>query len=121
MDLKIVPPNMRRFSVIEVDAAVENDELNIHIAFNRRMNHAERLKEWADLVADNLKNACNILAGRSHSFTLADFPLLTISYSGLDAVKRMVSGHPFGQGAHGIVFLPFPDWSCPSICSTLSQ
>nr|BDD69315.1 nonribosomal peptide synthetase gene [Verruciconidia persicina] len=86
MDLKNISPNMRRFSLIEVDAAVENDELNIHIAFNKKMKHVDQLKQWAGLIVDNLKDACNTLAGRSRCFTLADFPLLTISYSGLDAV-----------------------------------
>jgi hypothetical protein len=85
-DLKNISPKMRRFSLIEVDAAVENNNLNIHIAFNKRMKHTDLLKKWAELVVDTLKDTCSTLATRSRSFTLADFPLLTISYSGLDAV-----------------------------------
>ncbi|KAJ3536859.1 hypothetical protein NM208_g6548 [Fusarium decemcellulare] len=86
LDLKVTSPDVRRVALIEVEAAVEHDELRMEFIFSQDMKHQERLEQWTKLVQSTLKDICHQLANERHSFTLADLPLVNISYTGLKAL-----------------------------------
>ena len=78
----------QRLALIEIDAGVERGQLNVTFRVNRRMKYQSRLRDWAELYAQCLKLAVNNLAEQSMSWTLSDFPLLPLSYGGLERLVR---------------------------------
>ncbi|KAK2601699.1 hypothetical protein QQS21_004774 [Conoideocrella luteorostrata] len=86
IDIPYASPKMKRFGLIEVNAVVEAAELRIAIYYGKRMKHQERLERWATLLASSIDSSCDILSRSPPTPTLADFPILNISYTGLDAL-----------------------------------
>ena len=73
----------QRLALIEISAGVERGNLIVTFGVNRRMQHQARLRNWAELYAQCLKLTVSSLADQSISWTLSDFPLLPLSYGGL--------------------------------------
>ncbi|KAI0005257.1 hypothetical protein F4779DRAFT_50368 [Xylariaceae sp. FL0662B] len=90
LDIPYASPNMQRFAIIEVNALVEDGEARFGVYFSRRIKHRERLKQWASLFVPSLQSLCETLAHMPRSYTLVDFPLLRISYPGLDVLLEQI-------------------------------
>ena len=78
----------QRMALIEIGAGVERGKLNVTFRVNRRMQHQTRLRNWVELYAQSLKLTVSSLADQSMSWTLSDFPLLPLSYSGLERLVK---------------------------------
>ena len=78
----------QRIALIEITAGVEQGKLNVTFCVNRRMQHQARLRDWAELYAQCLKLTVSSLADQSMSWTLSDFPLLPLSYGGLERLVK---------------------------------
>lgn len=78
----------QRLALIEVTAGIERGILIVTFSVNRRMKHQARLRNWVELFAQNLKLTLFNLANRSMSWTLSDFPLLSLTYRGLERLIK---------------------------------
>ena len=78
----------QRLALIEITAGVERGNLIVTFGVNRRMQRQARLRKWAELYAQCLKLTVSSLADQSMSWTLSDFPLLPLSYGGLQRLVK---------------------------------
>ncbi|KAH6670809.1 nonribosomal peptide synthase [Halenospora varia] len=83
-----VGPKTRRFALFEISAAVVNDTIQFSFLFNRHMHHQQEIKRWIMECREVFEEMVNSLANRGEetSFTLSNFPLLPLSYEGLDRI-----------------------------------
>lgn len=54
------------------------------------MKHQDRLQQWTKVFADSLTDAARELSTGPKSFTLSDFPLLSLSYNGLKNLEKTI-------------------------------
>ena len=78
----------QRLALIEVTAGIERGILVVTFGVNRRMQHQARLQDWVELFAQNLKLTVFNLVNRAMSWTLSDFPLLSLTYRGLERLIK---------------------------------
>jgi non-ribosomal peptide synthase protein (TIGR01720 family) len=78
----------RRFTMIEINADVEEGLLAVKFQVHKNMKHQDRLREWTDTFVQTLQSVTEDLRRSAPSFTLSDLPLLSLSYSGLDTLLR---------------------------------
>ncbi|GIK06023.1 non-ribosomal peptide synthetase, partial [Aspergillus viridinutans] len=84
-------PTTRRVGLVELNIGVRLGRLNIACGLHRDMRHQEQLVQWMNLFGESLRQASHELATGSPSFTLSDFPLLSISYDGLDQLQKTIA------------------------------
>ncbi|KFY79792.1 hypothetical protein V499_01225 [Pseudogymnoascus sp. VKM F-103] len=75
-----------RPSMIEIDANVDEGMFLISFNVHRKLKHQDRIHEWIETFSDTLRSVTEDLMRSAQSFTLADLPLLSLSYSGLDTL-----------------------------------
>jgi non-ribosomal peptide synthase protein (TIGR01720 family) len=83
-----VGPEASRFALFEISAAVVRDKVQFSFLYNSRMKHQPDIQRWVHECHDTLEEIVERLAvitGES-TFTLSDFPLLPISYDGLQKI-----------------------------------
>ncbi|KAB8255070.1 hypothetical protein BDV32DRAFT_154598 [Aspergillus pseudonomiae] len=79
--------NYQRMALVEINIVVEAGRARISTTTHRRMRHRGRLHRWIQhLFPDALRAASQDLLAIRSSPTLSDFPLLSISYAGLEAL-----------------------------------
>ncbi|KAF7167699.1 hypothetical protein CNMCM6106_003127 [Aspergillus hiratsukae] len=81
----------RRVGLLELEIGVRLGRLNISWGLHRHMRHQDQLRQWMKLFAESLRQASHELISGSRSFTLSDFPLLSISYNGLDQLQKTIA------------------------------
>ncbi|KAK5989320.1 Nonribosomal peptide synthase atnA [Cladobotryum mycophilum] len=81
-------PLARRFTMIEICAEVENNQLVVNFQVHKKMRHQKRLQEWTGNFSHTLTLAVNELLHLPSSLTLTDVPLLSLSYKGLDTLLK---------------------------------
>lgn len=81
-------PATQRLALIEITAGIERGILVVTFGVNRRTQHQARLRNWVELFAQNLKLTVFNLANRAVSWTLSDFPLLSLTYPGLERLVK---------------------------------
>ncbi|KAF2716895.1 acetyl-CoA synthetase-like protein [Polychaeton citri CBS 116435] len=79
-------PELRRTSLIAVSATVESGRMTLDFTISKLMKHSERLRQWGKTLVRTLEDICLRLTDMSPAFTLSDFPLLSLSYAGLDSL-----------------------------------
>ncbi|OAQ84905.1 HC-toxin synthetase [Purpureocillium lilacinum] len=87
-DIAEVSGSARRFTMVEINADIEENMLACSFAVHKKMKHHGRIIEWLELFGDTLNAVTKDLAGASPRFTLTDFPLLPLSYDGLDVLQH---------------------------------
>ncbi|PHH90935.1 hypothetical protein CDD83_2187 [Cordyceps sp. RAO-2017] len=87
-DFKIceISKSARRPCMIEIGAGVAENALTVSFNFNKGMRHQDRLQDWAQSFVEDLESAVNVLAKAPVGFTLADLPLMQLTYRGLDTM-----------------------------------
>jgi non-ribosomal peptide synthase protein (TIGR01720 family) len=80
-----VGPEATRLALFEISAAVIQDKIQFTFLYNSGMEHRRRIEKWVMECQDTLKEIVRCLASikTGPSYTLSDFPLLRISYEGL--------------------------------------
>ncbi|TVY84950.1 Nonribosomal peptide synthetase [Lachnellula suecica] len=80
--------NLDRLSLIEITAEVLEGRMQYTFVYNRNMKHQHRIQEWATAAEHVLSEMVAHMLTAPLDFTLADFPLLSLSYGGLDKLLR---------------------------------
>ncbi|DAA78383.1 TPA_exp: Nonribosomal peptide synthase SidE [Trichophyton benhamiae CBS 112371] len=78
-----VSKSARRQSMIDIEAAVSDGELKVEFIFHKMMQ-SDRLQKWIQNFSQDLEFLSHNFAQAPSGFTLSDFPLLPLSYKGLD-------------------------------------
>lgn len=83
-----VGPDAQRFALFEISAAVVRDKVQFSFLYNSRMQHQQDIRRWITECQETLEEIVERLAAitEKRSFTLSDFPLLPISYDGLQKI-----------------------------------
>ena len=90
-----------RFSLVEITAEMILGQMQLSFVFNRHMKNQDKLKAWVKACKQSLVSATEKLIGLRHEYTLADFPLLSLTYDGLDDLLN-----------HRLFHLGIPDVEC---------
>jgi len=85
-----VGPRAERFALFEISAAVTKDQIQFSFLFNKEMDHQHEIRRWIAECQTTLEETVQRLAGMKDelTFTLSDFPLLPISYDGLEKIIK---------------------------------
>ncbi|KAJ6446710.1 AMP-binding domain-containing protein [Purpureocillium lavendulum] len=86
-DIAEVSGSARRFTMIEINADIEDNMLACSFAVHKKMKYHGRIIEWLELFGDTLNAVTKDLVHAAQRFTLTDFPLLPLSYEGLDVLQ----------------------------------
>jgi amino acid adenylation domain-containing protein/non-ribosomal peptide synthase protein (TIGR01720 family) len=76
-----------RFSLVEISAAVEKGRLRFSFVYNSHMLHQERIRMWIATCESELNQVGRQLEEREPEYTLADFPLASLTY---DSLRQLV-------------------------------
>ncbi|KAJ5794166.1 AMP-dependent synthetase/ligase [Penicillium paradoxum] len=76
-------PQTARFALFEISAIVIKDSLNIGFTYNRKMQHEGSIRRWIHQCKQTLEKDLLMLKTASPEPTLSDYPLLPITYHGL--------------------------------------
>lgn len=80
--------NVDRLSLIEITAEVIDGELQHTFSYNKRMKHQDRIRAWIDTAKQTLECLIVDMLTAPFDFTLSDFPLLSMTYCGLETLLR---------------------------------
>lgn len=78
-----VDADIQRFSLIDISASIRDGCLHLSFGYNCHMNSQDAIKEWIKECKISLEKAVQQLIGRKPDYSLNDFPLLPLTYSGL--------------------------------------
>lgn len=83
-----VGDNATRLALFEVSAAIVEDEIQFSFLYNKQMCHQSDIKRWVSECQETLEEMVQRLSSPAlePAFTLSDFPLLPISYDGLEKI-----------------------------------
>ena len=73
-----------RFSLVEITAEMITGQMQLSFVFNRYMKNQAGLKKWIQTCKESLVSATAKLMNLQREYTIADFPLLSLNYDGLD-------------------------------------
>ncbi|KAI8633159.1 acetyl-CoA synthetase-like protein [Xylariaceae sp. FL1651] len=82
--LEETSPHTRRFGILGITIEIINDQLVISLGYNKSIRYQDRLNRWLDAALADLRAVAPRLAHMAPRPTLADYPLLDISYKDLD-------------------------------------
>ncbi|PLB47169.1 acetyl-CoA synthetase-like protein [Aspergillus steynii IBT 23096] len=99
--LSDVANEMGRFALIEVMASVSQGRLEFGFMFNRHMKHSGDIPTWIAQYESSLQTAAQELPQRPPSYTLCDFPLLSLTEPALQKLNDHILPHL--RLAHGLV------------------
>jgi amino acid adenylation domain-containing protein/non-ribosomal peptide synthase protein (TIGR01720 family) len=83
-----IGPNVPRFALIEISAAVIQGSLSLSFSYNRHMKRQNSIRRWAADCRDLIRGAISSLKACGPERSLSNFPLLPLSYSGLGKLKQ---------------------------------
>ncbi|KAL4780783.1 hypothetical protein BJX76DRAFT_360501 [Aspergillus varians] len=88
----------RRLSIMDISAFVVDGSLRFEFTYNKQIKFQSAIRSWIQRCKDILSGAAQELVRLEPSYTLSDFPLLPLTYDGLD--------HLVGQAlnAHGVSY-----------------
>lgn len=84
-------PDYQRPSLIEIDLVVQGDNLQVWTRSHRHMRNYEAVVCWLGLYAKTLNSVAHELTSLPACYTLTDFPLLDISYTGMEALTKQLA------------------------------
>jgi amino acid adenylation domain-containing protein/non-ribosomal peptide synthase protein (TIGR01720 family) len=116
--------NVPRLSLIEITASVIDGCLSMSFSLNRHMRHLKHIREWMGLSRDNIYQAVEKLSSSSPKPTMADFPLLPLSFNGVaqiqeklpqlgvDSLDDIEAAYPCSPVQQGILFTQIKNPDC---------
>jgi amino acid adenylation domain-containing protein/non-ribosomal peptide synthase protein (TIGR01720 family) len=82
-------PDYRRPSLIDMNLVVENGKLHVATRSHKNMRNHEGVIRWLEMYTETLRSVSHELAASTtRQHTLMDFPLLQISYDGLESLVK---------------------------------
>lgn len=88
LDIPSDGPDYHRPSLIDMNLVVQDGKLQIWTRSHKGMRNHKSVERWINFYAEQLDKVAYELASSPSQSTLADFPLLDISYSGLDTLVK---------------------------------
>ncbi|OGE56404.1 hypothetical protein PENARI_c003G09293 [Penicillium arizonense] len=76
-------PQTVRFALFELSAIVIKERLNVAFSYNRKMQHEPQIRRWILQCKQTLEKDLMVLKTAASEPTLSDYPLLPITYQGL--------------------------------------
>ena len=76
------------FGLFETSAVIVRGKLRFSFTFNKQMKHQDQIAQWITSCQDILQTKATELAQMAHVPTLTDFPLLSLSYDGLEKLTQ---------------------------------
>lgn len=77
-----------RPALFEIVVQILNGKANFNVSYNMHMGHQEKISEWITAWQQSVYTIVNELAVMNPERTLSDYPLLSLTYSGLDLFKK---------------------------------
>jgi hypothetical protein len=81
---------MKRSALFEIGAMVEHGVLHVSFAHSSLSKHQDRIQRWSAECKTVLRDISDSLLHMPPEFTLADFPLLPISYNELPQLLYLI-------------------------------
>jgi hypothetical protein len=86
-----VASSSRRFALIEINAHIEHEQLQLAISCHQDMRQQEKLEAWADLYQSWLPSALRQLEASPDRLTVSDLPLISTDQSELDELVQHIT------------------------------
>lgn len=83
-----VGQNVQRFALVEITAEVILGQLQLSFVYNRHMRHQASILRWISECHQSLQAAMQGLISMDVNYTLSDFPLLPLTYDGLEKLRN---------------------------------
>ncbi|EFY90995.1 peptide synthetase [Metarhizium acridum CQMa 102] len=83
-----IGPNVRRFALIEITAEMISNQMQFSFVYNHNMKNMLKLKEWIASLPDSFAKCIDQLSKTRFQHTLSDFPMLKMSYKGLERLSN---------------------------------
>ena len=83
-----VSSDMKRLPLFDVSATVTSGVAALSMTYCRNMAHQAKIVKWMAAFKLSLHKAIHQLAATTIDYTLSDFPLLPVDYSGLAVLKK---------------------------------
>lgn len=81
-----------RFALLEISAMINQGSLDISFSYNRFMTRQDELRRWFNNFTNMLRLAPEELRKYRTGPTLSDFPLLPLTYDGIDHLSQHLNG-----------------------------
>lgn len=116
-----IGPDVPRFSLIEISAAIVNGSMSLSVSYNKTMKKQGNIQQW---ISDCKHIICQVAKGSSQrriAPSLADFRLLPLTYNGIDQITRTLQNvgitsfdniediYPCSSMQHGILLSQLKD------------
>ena len=92
VSLPLISNEAQRASVLEVNAVLEDGRMKIIFDYHRDNSRKADVENYIKLYSETLICVVRHLADAAVQYSLSDFPLLEISYTGLEKLERQLSG-----------------------------
>ncbi|KAH8805465.1 peptide synthetase [Xylogone sp. PMI_703] len=79
-----IGPDVQRFALMEITAEMINGQMQFSFVYNRMMKNQEGIQEWIRDLPSFFVEAMDQLTNVERQYTLSDFPMLTMTYNGLE-------------------------------------
>ncbi|KAL4741425.1 hypothetical protein BDV11DRAFT_168207 [Aspergillus similis] len=83
-------PDTPRFSLFEITAVIVKEQLHVSFTYNRKMHHQARIQAWISECKRVLEVELPKFRNVTPQPTLTDYPLLPITYDGLEELTANV-------------------------------
>ncbi|KAJ5946544.1 hypothetical protein N7454_003383 [Penicillium verhagenii] len=81
-------PETIRFALFEVSAIIVKERLNVAFTYNRKMQNEPQIRRWMLQCKQTLEKDISTLKTATPEPTLSDYPLLPITYNGLQTLTN---------------------------------
>ncbi|KAJ0414842.1 hypothetical protein BJY00DRAFT_318414 [Aspergillus carlsbadensis] len=87
-ELSATGADVRRPAVFEIVATSSQGQIHVEFKFNRKMNHQQHVHDWLHGYAGVIRAFVSELASATPTFTLTDFPLVTLTPESLRTLQQ---------------------------------
>ena len=80
--------DMERLALFDISVSVIGGAAQFSVIYNRKMALRSKVRDWMDAFESSLYEAVQCMESRALDYTLGDFPLLSMTYEGLENLKK---------------------------------
>jgi len=79
-----------RVGIFEISAGMVNGEIEYAFIYSKELNHQDKIREWVSKCGETVQEIVNQLMNMDSQLTLADFPLIPLTYSSMEKLLNQV-------------------------------
>jgi amino acid adenylation domain-containing protein len=87
-ELSAIGADVRRPAAFHIVTTVSEGRLHIEFKFNRKMKHPQHIHDWLHGYVSTIRSFVSELTSATPTFTLTDFPLVTLTPESLRALQH---------------------------------